>query len=217
MTTASDGQHPEADEFHRQRRLVDQTMTMQSVLRDRYRRRAKALRLVELFLSVFGLGFAFAGQSPSVTILGITASRPTWLGVLALVAFCLTIVDLVIDPAGLASQHDAAVRSLAALKDGYRVTPPNDELKTAVQELGEQYGITMDNIPPVPERTFLSLKSRHLRKVAASKLLSDHPGLGPRVAALTVRWQAIGAARQGRRGEAEGPQPEDWSSTGGTS
>jgi hypothetical protein len=175
------------DEVGRQRRLVDQMSTMHSLVRDQARLQGTALLCVVLVASVVALAFAFAGGSPLVNLFGVEAARSTWLGWLAVVTFSLTLIDLVLDRRGAAGQHDDAVRQLSMLKSEYR-TPPS--AATAVDErrrLSERYQAVMDALPPIPERSFLRLKARHLEKVEVSRYLSDHAGMSARRARKAVR------------------------------
>jgi uncharacterized membrane protein len=70
-------------EIARQRRLVDQMLTMQARLRDRDRVVGTLIVCTVLIASLMGVAFAFAGSGPALTLLGVTATRPTWLGWLA--------------------------------------------------------------------------------------------------------------------------------------
>src|SRR5262245_47401784 len=70
-------------EIARQERLVDQMLTMQARLRDRDRVVGTLIVCTVLIASLVGVAFAFAGSGPALTLLGVTAARPTWLGWLA--------------------------------------------------------------------------------------------------------------------------------------
>jgi len=168
---------PPWEEFHRQRRLVDQMMTMHALLRDRYRRRRLSLLLGTLALAVLGAGFAFASNAGRVTIAGISGRRDTWLGVLSLAILFLTVTDLVTDWAGRSREHKQAVSSLARLKAEFRDVPsPVATTDVPPPTLAVRYNDTMDSLPGIPERAFNPLKARHLRKVAVSRQLSASPG-----------------------------------------
>jgi hypothetical protein len=175
------------EEIDRQRRLIDQMSTMHSVLRDRYRVQSTVLTCVVLVGSVVAIAFAFAGGSTRVTILGLTANRSTWLGWFAVLAFSLTLVDLVLDRRGAARRHSDAVRQLAAIKSEYRIPPPPGQEIAERDRRSERYQAVMDALPPIPERQFNRLKARHLRKVAISKHLSANPGMSARQARRALR------------------------------
>lgn len=175
------------EELARQRRLVDQSLTMQARLRDRDRVIGVGMVCAVLVMSLFGVAFAFAGANPNVSLLGLTATRATWLGALAIATVALTLIDLVVDRRGAAQRRADAVRVLGALKAEYRVPPAAGEEVATAARMSERYAQAMDSIPAVPERSFNRLKAWHLRKVEVSKALSEHPGLSLRRAKAVVR------------------------------
>jgi hypothetical protein len=183
---AEDASRRSLEELRRQRRLVDQGLTMQSRLRDRDRVVGTSLLCAILVLSVIGVAFAFAGPDHAVTLDGLTAARSTWLGWLAVGTLALVLIELVVDRRGAAQRRSGAVRVLASLKAEYRVPPAaGDEVATAAR-MSERYSQAMETIPAVPERSFNRLKAAHLRKVEISKLLSEHPGMSQRQARAVV-------------------------------
>jgi len=184
--SAEDASRRASEELRRQRRLVDQGLTMQARLRDRDRVVGTSLLCAILVLSVVGVAFAFADPDRTVTFVGLTAARSTWLGWLAVGTFALVLIELVVDRRGAAQRHGDAVRVLGALKAEYRVPPAaGDEVATAAR-MSERYAQAMETIPAVPERSFNRLKAAHLRKVEISKLLSEHPGMSHRQARAVV-------------------------------
>lgn len=178
------------DEFSRQRRLVDQLVSMHASLAGRYQARRTASLLLVMGLSVLGAGFAFAASGVTFAMFGVEAARETWVGALALLVLGLTIADLVTDWAGRCRSHQAAVRELAALKVAYREVRSPAAAGVSSQGLTLRYNALMDTLPPIPERAFNPLKARHLRKVEVSKFLSQHPGMSARAAGRHVRKQA---------------------------
>ncbi len=168
---------PVPDRVLRQRRLVDQAMSMHAALRDRAAQTSTTITVVLLCASAAGTAFAFAGDNQAVQLLGLQASRSTWLGVLSVVVFCGTLVELVTDRRGAARRHDAAVRLLSDLMSAHREAPVDGDWAEVQARLTERYDQVTDRIPPIPESRFNKLKSQHLRKVEISKLLSEHPGI----------------------------------------
>lgn len=170
------------NEIDRQRRLVDQSTTAHSILRDRYRRRSTIMTCSLLTSSVLATAFAFASGDASVEVLGFSALRSTVLGWFAVVTFAATLVDMVLDWRGIAQRHDDAVRQLASLKMEYRTAPSPGEEEQERDRLSQRYQVVMDSIAPTPDSEFNSLKSKHLRKVEISKILSSNPGMTVRQA-----------------------------------
>jgi len=173
-------------ELKRQERLVDQGLTMQARLRDRDRLVGTILLCSLLIASLIGVAFAFAGSGVSVTLVGISAARATWVGWLTVAIVAVTLIELVVDTRGAAQRRADAVRILGALKAEYRVPPPVGEEVARAERMGERYSQAMGTIPPVPERSFNRLKAAHLRKVEVSKLLSEKPGMSYRQARRTI-------------------------------
>lgn len=163
-------------------RLVDQAVTMQAALRDRYSALSRSAQCTILCGSAVGLAFAFARGDSEVTLLGATARGATWLGWFAVLTFVLTLVELIVDLRGKAHERNAAVRALATLKKEYRDADLDDASAGAL--LNARYAAVTDAVPPIPERSFLRLKAAHLRKIEVSKILSSRPGIGP----LRARW-----------------------------
>jgi hypothetical protein len=177
------------EEFDRERRLVDQMLSMQARLRDWYRGGATFMTCTILGASTVGIAFAFAGNDGSVDVIGVQADRTTWLGWLAVATFVVTLIDLVLDLRGAARQRQDAVDQLGDLKAGYYAPIDPTEEPLALQRLSERYRATMGAIPGIPERHFNRLKAKHLRKVEISRLLSKQPGISARQAAATLRKQ----------------------------
>ena len=173
-------------EIARQRRLVDQMLTMQARLRDQDRVVGTLIVCTVLLASLAGVAFAFAGSSPALRLLGVTAARATWLGWLAVGTAALTLVELVVDRRGAAQRRADAVRLLGALKAEYRVPPAAGQEVPEAARLSERYAQVMEAVPAVPERSFNPLKAMHLRKVEVSKLLSANPGMSYRQARRTI-------------------------------
>lgn len=178
------------EEIARQRRLVDQMSTMHSLLRDTARRQGTTLLSVILVASVVAVAFAFAGGGQRVEILGVKAARATWLGWLAVMTFSLTLIDLVLDRRGTAGRHDDAVRQLSMLKSEYRTRPSRETAVEVRDRLSDRYQTVMDTLPPIPERRFLPLKAKHLKKVEVSRYLSAHPGMSVRKARGSIRQES---------------------------
>lgn len=174
-------------EFSRQRRLVDQMITMQSRLRDWNGLAGALLTSIILLASTVGVGFAFASDSSVITIAGISAQRTTWLGWLAVMTAALTVIDLVIDRRSAARSRADAVRILSELKAEYRVgLPPGAEV-AEVERISAKYAATFNAVPPIPDYMFNRLKAAHLRKVEISKIISARPGISPLGAWLEMK------------------------------
>lgn len=187
-----DPSKPTADEFRRKRRVLDQTITGHAFLRDLYERRALLLTLLILALSIAATATAFLGGEAPVTIAGIRARTQVWVGVLTGLIFFLSLVDLRVDWRQRAGAHDEAVRRLGRVKAIFRgVTIVDERVDATGVDLDFEYESAMDQVPPIPEKWFLRAKAKHLRKVAASQLLSSHPGAPAWLMKLRATWAGM--------------------------
>jgi hypothetical protein len=180
---------PTAQEFWRKERVLDQSITGHAFLRDLYERRALLLTLLILALSIAATATAFLAGDTPVTIVGIRARTQVWVGLLTSLIFFLSLVDLRVDWRQRAGAHGEAVRRLGRVKAIFRgVTIVDDEVDATGVDLDFEYESAMDQVPPIPEKWFLRAKAKHLRKVAASQLLSSHPGAPAWLMKLRVTW-----------------------------
>lgn len=166
------------NQYRRRMRLIDQQLTMHSLLRDRYAHRSLVLQLVILVGSVVGLTVAASDGSNPIRLLGINASLQTWIAVLSATTFVLTLVDILTDWKQRAWRHEDSANRLAQLKATYgRATVDEGRATLLGVDLAATYDATLAALPTtIPDRAFNRLKARHLRKVAVSRALSASPG-----------------------------------------
>jgi hypothetical protein len=165
-------------ELDKKLRILDQSLSMHSDLRDRYKRRSLIVDLSLLACSVVFCASAFAGDSA----LSHFGTKPDliryFLRVSSVLAFMLSILSLRIDWKGKSAAHHDATgrlsRALASFRDHRQSdgTWPSE----SIPRLDDTYWAAMHNSVPIPEADFVRLKARHLRKVELSKMVSSHPG-----------------------------------------
>ncbi|WP_169986150.1 hypothetical protein [Microbispora sp. H10836] len=163
-------------EVQRQRRVVDQQLTIYSLLRDRYRRYSTTLTLLMLGGSVLTAGFAFATDSPEIIVLGVSASRTTWMGWLSLLLFFSSLMEMTMDWRKKAERCDDMTRKLGVLKHEYRGLDLSRISQAKTDELCARYRSVMADSPAIKDRQFVRLKAAHVRKVELSRLVADYPG-----------------------------------------
>ncbi|MDD5677943.1 MAG: hypothetical protein PHW60_08125 [Kiritimatiellae bacterium] len=166
------------DEIQRQYRVIDQTLTMYSVLRDRYSRLALIIILGVLAASVFLCAFTFTPDD-ILRLLGV--SEPIARLALALLSafvFFLSIANLCLGWSDKSAQFGQAAESVYRLKTIYRsiLIKNADPTFDALLQLHEEYKKGMEGLPRIPDSEFLRLKAYHLRKVEISKMISLRPG-----------------------------------------
>jgi len=195
------------DEYERMRRVTDMSLSAHSFLRDRYRRRQRFGTLLVMTLSIVATGFAFVSTDTEATVTSTTIRLPTLLGLLTMLIFFLALTELVLDWRGRASAHDDATRRLFDLKAQMRTaTLSQDAIDAEVAALAVNYEQTMATIIRIPERQFLSMKSKHNRKIAVSKLIDTHRGAPvPYLRLLAV----LGGLRTGASGQDPEGEPDE--------
>jgi hypothetical protein len=202
--------HLTPDELGRKRRVLDQMLTGHSLLRDLYQRRALILTLLILGLSIVATAVAFLSGESTVSILGVRARVQTWVGVLTATIFFLTLVDLRVDWRQRAGAHDEAARQLGRLKGVFRVAIVRDGVVEAGGvDLNADYDATMEQLPPIPDKRFLSVKAKHKRKVRASKLLDKHAGAPVWYVRLLAMWQGVRAVPEDKKEERRSSGEDD--------
>jgi hypothetical protein len=185
----------DAREISRQRRVVDQQLTIYSILRDRYQRCAVVSTLLILAGSLVVTAFAFTSNNATIRLPGVSASRTIWIGWLGLAVFFITLIDLVVDWKKKAERYGEAARRLGALKSSYRGLNFERLNSDEIANLSRHYGSVMGDAPPIRDRTFIRLKAAHIRKVALSRLISEHPGASVLRLRLRLWRESVRAGR----------------------
>jgi hypothetical protein len=164
-------------EYDRQCNVVDQMLSMHSLLRDSYLRCAFWLNTALLSTSIMLCAFVFATD----TVFSVFGLRPDGarigLGLASVIVLILSIVELRVNWGATAAKHADAASKLALLKAKYRKlyseTRGNDPKKNS--RLGREYERIMKEIPPIPDRMFNRLKAKHLVKKRLSQMISEAP------------------------------------------
>jgi hypothetical protein len=166
------------DEMKSQAKVVDMMLTMHSILASRYRRRAQILEISLIAVSTILLSFTFVDPLvlPYFSLTPDTAR--ILLGVCSILIFILSIVSLVVDWKGVATQHREAFNTLIPLKSEWRemLSTYEDHEESARIEFVRRSALILGHIIPIPDAQFNRLKAEHHRKVMISKLISAHPG-----------------------------------------
>jgi hypothetical protein len=165
-------------ELARKFRVLDQTLSMHTTLRDRYARRALLVDILLLACSVVFCASAFASDQV-LTFLGGSPDRVRYLlKAFSVITFMLSVLSLRIDWKGIAAAHRQAAEKMSGALAVFRKYRRDDGSwdASAVGELDGIYWEAMRNCVSIPESAFLKLKARHLRKVEISKMLDSNPG-----------------------------------------
>jgi hypothetical protein len=164
-------------ELERIRRVSDTLCTGHAGLRDRYARRALLLDLGILTLSLWLVAVAFVEPELGARLTPFHWDHQIWIGMLGVLTFLLTIVQLKTDWKARADAHKRTLDIYSEVKReaGYLIATgefSDDSCRRVLAryDLASAVGIA------IPEADFLPQKRRHKLKVALSKHLDGHPG-----------------------------------------
>jgi hypothetical protein len=165
------------DELERIRRVSDTLCTGHAGLRDRYARRALLLDLAILSSSLWLVAVAFVEPHLGARLTPFQWDQQIWIGMLGVLTFLLTIVQLKTDWKARADAHNRTLDIYSEVKReaGYLIATGEfgDDVCRRVlarYDMASAVGVAM------PEADFLPQKRRHKLKVALSKHLDAHPG-----------------------------------------
>jgi hypothetical protein len=165
-------------ELDREWRVLTQALSMHCMLRDKFARRALILDLVLLGASVVFAVTTFASAEVLDEIGVNHINGRLVLGIASVAAFFGSLVDLRVDWKGKSAIHREAVKDLTDLVGRFRAArrPEDTWDHSQLDNLLGRYWEVANAIAPIPDADFLPLKSRHLRKIALSKMLDEAPG-----------------------------------------
>ncbi len=176
-------------ETKRQYRVLQQTLSAHSFLRDDYARNARWAKIVLTACSILFCATTFAGND-FYTTLGVDPnSGRLMVGLASIVAVIASVTLLIIGWEDKAKRHDEATKTWStALKEFRRYRGENGSWPADIRvHLDATYWEADHNSTNIPAQRFNTLKSRHLRKVAISQLKSKYPGCPKVLLALFLR------------------------------
>lgn len=166
------------EELVRTARIVDQTLTGHSVLRDRFARRAFVLDLSLLILSATIAFLAFSSDMLKSLLLPAFLKDTVVFAGLSLLLFVISVVQWRVGWKERGAAHNDAASALSRLKHELAKTlsGTNAVAEEVFRNHMIQYQYINDSIVKIPEKLFLKLKRRHKSKVELSALLDVYPG-----------------------------------------
>jgi hypothetical protein len=166
------------DEIKAQAKVVDMMLTMHSILANRYLKRSQILEISMMAVSAVLLALTFADQQVLSYFSLSSATARILIGISSIVVFILSIVALIVDWKGKATQHRAAFNTLIPLKSEWRemLSNYNDHDEQVRSEFIDRSALILGHLIPIPDEHFNRLKAQHYRKVMLSKMISAHPG-----------------------------------------
>lgn len=167
-------------ELERIRRVSEQLVTAHSVLRDRYSRRAFVIDITILGCTLWLTAMALINPVIGVELTPFGLTKDVWLGMLSVVAFFLSIVQIRVDWKGKEYAHARACEAYASVK--------REAVNLIAQEKfdGFEYKRILDKYEsagtlsiPIPEAEFNRLKGLHRIKIEISSYLNEKPAASP--------------------------------------
>lgn len=165
-------------ELNRQFRVLRQTLSMHTMLRDRYTRLSLLIDILFLACSVTFCATTFV-RDDVFTQIGLSPKDVRYiLGVASIVAFFASLVALRVDWKGKAARHRDAVQKLTSVLSLFRECQQCDGTwpQDRSADLHRTYWEAMNNRIEVPDRPFVGLKVRYLKKIELSKMSDGAPG-----------------------------------------
>lgn len=171
-----------AKEIERQYRVLGQSLSMHSWLREKYSRKARAVEIILLVSSLIFCVTTFTGDEFFAFFgVGEEAGRII-LGLTSTAAFASSLVILVIDWRGHAALHGEAVDRFHEVLQRFRERQRDDGSWPSEKrsELAAAYREVNKNTVDIPNRRFNGLKARYLRQKTINGLKDKYPGC-PRI------------------------------------
>lgn len=187
-------------EFERQYRVIDQLVSMHSMLRDRYSRLALALNTSLVIVSFTLCVMTFVGDE----LLENAGQDPPFVrlvfGLVAAVILALSITEFRVDWRARSTRHADAAKRLSEVKGEYRRvrTDLKHEAAAETLQLRRLYETTVQDVIEVPERLFNRLKAKHVFKRILSEETSAHPKAPHWFLWIRLRCEGIVGARKER-------------------
>lgn len=188
-------------ELKRFRRVSDMLCTAHNVERDRYRRRSTWLDILLMLTSLYLVSMAFVDPmiAPYLTPPALTPAL--WTGLLAILVFAFSVVQLIVNWKGKADAHERSFRLYAEAKSNCtELLETNGPIsREAFNRVRARYDMASDIGIHISDHRFLTLKQKHLKKVCISKDLDNAPFMSIRLVLfkLWFRDTFLRAKKQG--------------------
>ena len=190
-------------ELERQYRVLQQTLSIHSVLRDKYKHKANIVDATLLVASVVFCTTTFASDDLYLK-LGLLPSESRFiLGIASIIAFAASLLLLFSGWREKAVQHREAVEKWSSVLEEFRCKRDDsgswhDADGTFLAGL---YWEASRNTVTIPANRFNALKSKYLRRVEVSKMLSKYPGCPRFVCWTMITCKSVLNAVQGHKEE----------------
>jgi hypothetical protein len=171
-------------------RVSDMLVTAHANLREKYSRGALCLDLTILASSVWLTAVVFIEPRLNLKLTPFRLDPQVWVGLLGVLTFFLSIVQLRVDWKGRSDAHKRAFDLYAKVKNECRYLLSSDGIVTRqdCQHALTMFELASDVGCQVPEEEFLKQKRKHLQKVAMSRYLDTHPSASLLLLSVRMWW-----------------------------
>jgi hypothetical protein len=178
-------------ELKRIHRVSDMLCSAHAAMRDSQARKAAILDISILGLSIWLLALVFVDPAISVAVTPFHLNPSLWLGLVSVLTFFLSMVQVKVDWKGHGDKHAQALAMYAAVKRecsyllaSERILPKHEcHNVLAKYEMAGSLGVE------IPEKDFLKQKRRHLLKIEISKYLDTHPSASILLVSFQLWWR----------------------------
>jgi hypothetical protein len=180
-----------ANEIARQYRVLKQTLSMHSRLRDEFMLKSRVAEIVILVCSAILCSVTFASNNFYRTFGMVPEQGRVVIGAASVAVFALSLSLVVLDWAREAAQHAEAAKRWSDVLQRFRITRLEDKSwpSHVWAELSGLYWQADKFTVDIPDRRFNALKARYLRKVLISRLKSKYPGAPRFILWLLIRFR----------------------------
>lgn len=174
-------------------RVSDQSCTGYAILRDRYRQWSLLLDLAILLLSLWLIAMVWVQPAIADKLSPPGIQRDIWLGLLAILTFALSLVQILVNWKEKANSYHQAMLTLSTYVKELRLLWNSDD-KAQIENALIRYQAITEPLLPIPDSQFLKLKKRHKMKILVSKFLDRNPGTNMTLLRAIVWWRSNEAA-----------------------
>lgn len=178
-----------ANEIARQYRVLKQTLSMHSDLRDEFMLKSRVAEIVILVCSAILCSVTFASDDFYRTLGMVPGHGRVVTGIASVAAFAFSLALIVLSWNREAAQHAEAAKRWSDVLQRFRATRLEDMSwpSQVWAELSGLYWQADKFSVDIPGRRFNALKARYLRKVLISRLKSRYPGAPRFILWLLIR------------------------------
>ena len=158
--------------------VIDMMISAYSFLRDKYKVYSFYSDIFQLGISVLLCATVFLNPQLLTRLKISPNSVQIILGLCSILTFLISLITLRASWGQYSEKYGQAAEALGKLKIDI-LSLSQCDIESNKEKIGEKfndYSWITNNIYKIPEKMFLKLKAKHLRKIELSKMLSNNPG-----------------------------------------